>query len=758
MTEAEKNEIVGLVMTKISSQAVDFDIATEQPQANDLLTAVRQTSSGEYMGVTLKWDDVARIATELANQAAKRAEQAETDANNILTQVQSKGTDITNFVATSKTEIETQKNESVNAVKSVYQTDLNELKGDLIDLYDKEISVETLIENTYILPNGKTDTSNGSFATDFIEVKSGRMIAIDNVYLEGNRSICMYDYNKKFVPNAIYNTSEKYFEITIPLNVCYIRVTGKMGTDLVIEYKDDVIKKDIQNITASISDCLTKKILPSKKYVGIYFYPDGTLRNDVNTTVSYLFKVDNNSTVIAKGVYGESTRSICAFDSNGDFVKEITKPVGDYTNFDVRIIVDGFDYIGLSTTNGNDFYVEYENKYTTISDNATKELSTNENVGNYVESNININLSKFGIGYIYYDGRIEKVISDSSYLFSPGIEVFENQEIEFSCGFAPNGQIAHFFDSDFSYVKSLNISTVGEYNTPTKIVVPFNVKYMRFNIKESQKTIFDVKYVNKVYKNYFPSSIVEGWYNSAFKKIGTLFDKAVNKPIITFIDDDTVNIEAVTLYHDACVNAGIKGGYACITQNLDVNEGLADQLLAYEREGFHTTYHCHTQSNFYRLTNRDSVALENDFVMGLQKMKSYGFTDYNLWCTPYGVSDDEIQNLARKWGMECLVTSGSNEYETTEAKHGRFSLKRISLEPTDTEGGFNISDIKQVITEASKVNGWVLITTHFSAWTSEGFPRFKELVDHAIANGFEVKTLNEAWRIRKPIYEFYEMF
>ena len=75
MTEAEKNEIVGLVMTEISSQAVDFDITTEQPQANDLLTAVREVA-GRYVGVTLKWDDVARIATELANQAATRAEQA----------------------------------------------------------------------------------------------------------------------------------------------------------------------------------------------------------------------------------------------------------------------------------------------------------------------------------------------------------------------------------------------------------------------------------------------------------------------------------------------------------------------------------------------------------------------------------------------------------------------------------------------------------------------------------------------------------
>ena len=137
MTEAEKQEIVGLVMTQISSQAVDFDIATEQPQANDLLTAVRETESGGYRGVTIKWDDVARIATEVANRAAERAEQAETDANNILEQVQSEGTEITNFVATSKAEIETQKDESVNAVKSVYQTDLDELKGDLDDLDDR---------------------------------------------------------------------------------------------------------------------------------------------------------------------------------------------------------------------------------------------------------------------------------------------------------------------------------------------------------------------------------------------------------------------------------------------------------------------------------------------------------------------------------------------------------------------------------------------------------------------------------------------
>ena len=141
MTEAEKQEIVGLVMTQISSQAVDFDIATEQPQANDLLTAVRETESGGYRGVTIKWDDVARIATELANQAVKKAEQAKNDAvtakniaQEILTGVQNKDEEITNFVATSKSEIETQKNESVEAVQSIYRTDFNAINDRIMPI------------------------------------------------------------------------------------------------------------------------------------------------------------------------------------------------------------------------------------------------------------------------------------------------------------------------------------------------------------------------------------------------------------------------------------------------------------------------------------------------------------------------------------------------------------------------------------------------------------------------------------------------
>ena len=132
MTEAEKNEIVGLVMTEISSQAVDFDITTEQPQANDLLTAVRENESGGYRGVTIKWDDVARIATELANQAATRAEQAKTNVENMKSSVEQTVTDFNALAEEKKQE-----------VQGVYQTDLNELKGDLSAMSERVTSLES---------------------------------------------------------------------------------------------------------------------------------------------------------------------------------------------------------------------------------------------------------------------------------------------------------------------------------------------------------------------------------------------------------------------------------------------------------------------------------------------------------------------------------------------------------------------------------------------------------------------------------------
>lgn len=136
MTTEELNTIVQAVIAELEKSGVDFDYKAEQAEDDDLVFVIRGTAPN-YQGVTVTWKGLLDIITAQATQAKTDAVNAKDIAQQILTQVQSKGTEITNFVATSKTEIATAKTEAVNAVKSVYQTDLNELKGDLGDVEDR---------------------------------------------------------------------------------------------------------------------------------------------------------------------------------------------------------------------------------------------------------------------------------------------------------------------------------------------------------------------------------------------------------------------------------------------------------------------------------------------------------------------------------------------------------------------------------------------------------------------------------------------
>lgn len=162
MTTEELNTIVEAVVAELEKNGVDFDNEVKEPQNSDLVFVIRETDSG-YGGFKVTWKGLLDIITAQATQAKTDAVNAKDIAQQILTQVQNKGTEITNFVATSKAEIETQKDESVNAVKSVYQTDLNELKGDLSDLFDYGYVREDLQCETGRIADDGTITSHNTY-------------------------------------------------------------------------------------------------------------------------------------------------------------------------------------------------------------------------------------------------------------------------------------------------------------------------------------------------------------------------------------------------------------------------------------------------------------------------------------------------------------------------------------------------------------------------------------------------------------------
>lgn len=120
MTEAEKKEIVALVMSEISGQAVDFDLQTVTPQRTDILPAVRPDGAGGYTGVTLDWGGITDELTTQAKGFRDEALQAKRDTELL------KGE--TNAIKSDVEDIYRQFNEAVDktieSVRNVYQSDL----------------------------------------------------------------------------------------------------------------------------------------------------------------------------------------------------------------------------------------------------------------------------------------------------------------------------------------------------------------------------------------------------------------------------------------------------------------------------------------------------------------------------------------------------------------------------------------------------------------------------------------------------------
>ena len=177
MTDQELKDIVAAVVAELEKSGVDFDYKAEPAEDGDLVFVIRGTAPN-YQGVTVTWKGLLDIITAQATQAKNDAETAKNAANTKLEQVQSKGTEITNFVATSKAELETQKNESVNAVQSVYQTDLNELKGDIGDVEDR------------INPIDFRQKSNGKVILD-VDITGTMEAFIDGMEQESNEAIAL---------------------------------------------------------------------------------------------------------------------------------------------------------------------------------------------------------------------------------------------------------------------------------------------------------------------------------------------------------------------------------------------------------------------------------------------------------------------------------------------------------------------------------------------------------------------------------------
>ena len=634
-------------------------------------------------------------------------------------------------------------------------------------LYDAEIPVGEVANGKMVSQNGAVANDSASCATDFIAINPGSTLYIENCFVQYGRCICTYDAETKLrdvIAGPVSGDTITVVTYIVPDDVRYIRITAKVNETPQITKINFPINSDIKFLSDSIgktNDAIVENNsqfglanLPVGELVDNTFilYSNGKTSNNNDSAATDFIAVAPFSKVTIKKAFLSGNRSICGYDGGKQYVQYFAYDTSN-TEYVIESVPPSVKYIRVTCRSGIAPFVTQEAIVT---------------MGNIYIPPITI-VGEFESGYLKTDGKT--VISNNSYSISPYIAVEPHQEIEVRNFMALGNGALYCYDANQNLVKRFEES-FGSFKSQI-YQLSFNTHYIRVHTGAGDESKLSINYTKRAHHDAAATELVNKWFDGAHGKIDKLFNTATKKPIITFIDDDTTSVEGVKRFRDICMELGIRGTYACITSRLDNDSALKDTLLEYQNEGFHIVMHAHSEHGLYaevalRLpdsppTEEELKTLERDFVTCISRLKSFGFLDTNFWISPGGSHGYVNDDLMRKWGINCYVTCGNDrlDYEGTNPKRGRYGLVRPSIGPDDTSGSQTLAEVKTIIDNASIDNGWVLVCTHMAqgGWADESARnRFKELVNYARDKGFEVRTLNDAWRIREPIYRLYETF
>lgn len=636
--------------------------------------------------------------------------------------------------------------EHIRTVSSQLSSDITDVKGDLTDL-DEILNVKHL--------RIASVTTTGSFV---------RAIAFSGLSLIGGHSytftvkpvsVTTNNYYLYFVDangteTPINDKTDRItynFTPTEDMNNVSIKVSSGASSEQTFEcsWIENVGDNEIDKVNTRIDNLFdgTKvvelSILNGHFVTGASGY-EGNVADDSESCTTSFIPVRPNDKLRIDNVYIESNRSICAYDEERNFVEVIVK--NDYITSYTFTVPENCYYIRATGKTGVAPMVTF--------------LSIPNNLDSLRVENPIATITN-GYYITRYSGFEGETSSDSESAVTDFIPVKSNSVISIDGAYNDGFRCTCAYDVNKNFVAIL-VSSMTRWNFSKNIKIPSNARYIR--ITSRKDVVPTIKYVNTIIDG---SNVSNPYVNGK-----ELFDSATIKPVLTFIDDDTWDIEYVTRQKELCDRLGIKCSFACLTSRLENNQPFVDLLLSYERQGFPIVTHGYSQGVFYRPENenRNIVQCEDDLVHGLQDLHKYGFSDYKIWCTPFGVDDDDIKKLCIKWRFDGLITSGYvNVYNNPYEYSSRFSIKRSSLgSNTDTTASDIVDDVanlKLAIDNASECNGWLCISTH-SAYplyrNGEADDAMEEIVNYAISKGFEIRTVNEELRRRMPIYHYYEQF
>lgn len=250
-------------------------------------------------------------------------------------------------------------------------------------------------------------------------------------------------------------------------------------------------------------------------------------------------------------------------------------------------------------------------------------------------------------------------------------------------------------------------------------------------------------------------------------------------PMVSFIDDDTYWVDAVTRYHNVFSSRNALGGYAVITENMRTDPGtlqpadpnLLPLLLEYEQEGFSMLYHCHDQNGddtrYWIKGNPsyDEDRIRENFMTGLRDMATFGFSNYKYWVTPYGVNEKFIVDLAKENGMQCIMNC-PNAYSqvgfvTPYGNVNRWDIPRVIYGKFG--GVLNTAAVNRHIDRAAACGAWIIVVSHANGWGRGYTPNefddgLGAIVEHCQTLGVEIVPFQVAFEDYRAVFMLNELF
>ena len=298
-----------------------------------------------------------------------------------------------------------------------------------------------------------------------------------------------------------------------------------------------------------------------------------------------------------------------------------------------------------------------------------------------------------------------------------------------------------YYGIDGTYIGNIEENVDGHEDISDftfDFITPSDCYGIKFTVlttnKEKTKMYVVISVVDQVKENYENIQDLKSNYN-----------KMVNEPIFTLVDDDgTDNIVTIK---DICDTNMIKCTFAVITSENFSDQEKLDLLKTYQENGFHVTSHSATHGEFWKGTTFNEESVEKDIIQSLIALNTNHFLCSDFIVTPWGQSNMSVKRMVTKWGKALIKSTGGynlpNECNRTE-------IKREFIKKTNT-----LEYYKELIDSCAKDCGWLVFGVHSGSSAEFDTNLVSDVIEYAKTKG-RFATLNDAFNIRKPLYDRYE--